>query len=55
VYDPAGATPAAWAVKGMPSSYLVDRAGRVVLVEQGFRDEQKAGVENRIRELLAAR
>ena len=55
VYDAAGATPAAWAVKGMPSSYLVDRSGRVVMVEQGFRDEQKAGVESRIRELLAAR
>ena len=55
VYDATGSTPAAWAVKGMPSSYLIDRSGRVVLVEQGFRDEQKAGVENRIRELLAAR
>jgi len=55
VYDAAGTTPAAWAVKGMPSSYLVDRSGRVVMVEQGFRDEQKAGIESRIRELLAAR
>ena len=55
VYDAAGTTPAVWAVKGMPSSYLVDRSGRVVMVEQGFRDEQKAGVESRIRELLAAR
>jgi thiol-disulfide isomerase/thioredoxin len=55
VYDAPGATPAAYAVKGMPSSYLVDRSGRVVMVEQGFRDEQKAAVESRIRELLAAR
>ena len=55
VYDAAGATPAAFAVKGMPSSYLLDRNGRVVMVEQGFRDEQKAAVESRIRELLAAR
>jgi hypothetical protein len=39
----------------MPSSYLVDRSGRVVMVEQGFRDEDKAAVEGRIRELLAAR
>ncbi len=54
-YDAAGATPAAYAVKGMPSSYLIDRSGRIVLVEQGFRDEQKDGVEARIRELLAAR
>jgi thiol-disulfide isomerase/thioredoxin len=55
VYDAPGATPAAWAVKGMPSSYLVDRSGRVVMVEQGFRDEQKAAVEQRIRDLVAAR
>ena len=55
VYDAAGATPSAYAVKGMPSSYLVDRSGRVVMVEQGFRDEQKPAVEARIRELLAAR
>jgi cytochrome c biogenesis protein CcmG/thiol:disulfide interchange protein DsbE len=55
VYDAAGATPAAWAVKGMPSSYLIDRSGRVVMVEQGFRDEQKAVVESRIRDLLASR
>ena len=55
VYDAPGATPAAYAVKGMPSSYLVDRSGRIVMVEQGFRDEQKAAVESRIRELLAAR
>jgi cytochrome c biogenesis protein CcmG/thiol:disulfide interchange protein DsbE len=55
VYDAPGATPAAWAVKGMPSSYLVDRSGRVVMVEQGFRDEQKGLVEQRIRDLIAAR
>jgi thiol-disulfide isomerase/thioredoxin len=55
VYDAPGATPAAWAVKGMPSSYLVDRSGKVVMVEQGFRDEQKSAVEQRIRDSLAAR
>jgi hypothetical protein len=39
----------------MPSSYLVDRSGKVVMVEQGFRDEQKPEVEQRIRELTATR
>ena len=43
VYDAAGATPAAYDVKGMPSSYLIDRNGVVVAVEQGFRDERRAG------------
>jgi len=55
VYDAPGVTPAAWSVKGMPSAYLIDRGGRIVMIEQGFRDEQKDAVENRIRELLAAR
>jgi len=55
VYDAAGTTPAAYAAKAMPSSYLIDRSGKIVMVEQGFRDEQKAAVETRIRDLLAAR
>lgn len=53
VYDSAGKTPEAYAVKGMPSSYLIDSAGKVVAVESGFRDEQKADLEARIRSLLA--
>jgi thiol-disulfide isomerase/thioredoxin len=55
VYDPAGKTPEAYAVKGMPSSYLIDGAGNVVAVESGFRDEQKAELEARIRSLLPPR
>ncbi len=55
VYDEAGKTPEAYAVKGMPSSYLIDAAGKVVAVESGFRDEQKAVFEERIRALLPAR
>jgi thiol-disulfide isomerase/thioredoxin len=55
VFDPAGVTPAAWQVKGMPSSYLVDATGKVVMAESGFRDDRKAEVEERIRAALAAR
>jgi len=36
----------------MPSSYLVDASGRIVAVEQGFRDEDRAAVEGRIRTTL---
>ena len=54
VYDEAGASPATWGVKGMPSSFVVGRDGRIAMVEQGFRDEQKATVEARVRALLAA-
>jgi len=55
VYDETGKTPEAYGVKGMPSSYLIDATGKVVAVESGFRDEQKAPIEERIRTLLAPR
>jgi cytochrome c biogenesis protein CcmG, thiol:disulfide interchange protein DsbE len=54
VYDEAGTTPAAYGVKGMPSSYLVDARGNVTFVERGFLDESKADLENRVATLLAA-
>ena len=52
-FDEAGTTPSAYAVKGMPSSYLVDGKGNVVYVERGFLDEHKAGLEQRIATLVA--
>ena len=55
VYDPAGKSPSAWQVTSMPSSYLVDAAGTVVLVENGFKDERKADVEQHIRAALGVR
>ena len=54
-FDPAGATPAAYAVPGMPTSYLVDARGNVVEIEQGFLDERRAAMEARIESLLGAR
>ncbi len=55
LFDPAGASPAAYAVPGMPTSYLIDARGAVVLVESGFRDERLPAIEARIRSLLADR
>jgi thiol-disulfide isomerase/thioredoxin len=55
VYDPDGKVPQAWQVKGMPSSYLVDARGRIVLAETGFRDERKSELEERIRAALEMR
>jgi cytochrome c biogenesis protein CcmG/thiol:disulfide interchange protein DsbE len=54
-YDQAGATPLAYAVKAMPSSYLIDSRGKVAEVEQGFHDDRKEALEQRIQALLAAR
>jgi thiol-disulfide isomerase/thioredoxin len=54
-YDQAGVTPLAYAVRDMPSSYLIDSRGKVVEVEHGFHDERKGPLEQRIQALLAAR
>jgi thiol-disulfide isomerase/thioredoxin len=53
VFDEAGTTPAAFGVKGMPSSYLIDARGNVALVERGFFDERRAELEDRVKSLLA--
>jgi hypothetical protein len=55
VYDDHGATPLAYSVQGMPSSYLIDAHGTVVAIEQGFRDDRRNALEDRIRSLLANR
>jgi thiol-disulfide isomerase/thioredoxin len=55
VYDASGKTPAAYDVKGMPSSYLVDRRGNIVAVEEGFHDERRAALEALVRTELAKR
>ncbi len=54
VYDEAGATPSAYAVKGMPSSYLIDARGNVTFVERGFLDESRPVLEQKIAALVAA-
>jgi len=55
VYDAGGATPTAWNVKGMPSSFVVDPKGNVALAEIGFRDDSAAELETRIKALLDAK
>jgi len=54
-YDAAGATPASYAVKKMPTSVLIDRDGRVSASHSGFSTEIRDEVESRIRAALAAR
>jgi thiol-disulfide isomerase/thioredoxin len=54
-YDQAGVTPLAYAVRDMPSSYLIDSQGKVVEIEHGFHDERKGALEQRIQALLGAR
>lgn len=54
-FDDKGATPSAYAVKAMPSSYLVAPDGKVIYVHRGFREEDKAEVEAKVRAALPKR
>src|SRR5689334_9392394 len=44
-FDPEGATPAAYAIKAMPTSVLIDREGRVRAIHNGFRNEDRDALE----------
>ncbi len=52
VFDESGKTAAAYKVKGMPSSYLIGRDGKVYASHIGFRDKDKAQLEQAIKKLL---
>ena len=54
VYDGAGNSARAYAVKAMPSSVLIGRDGKVAFVHTGFRDADKSGLESQIRRHLEA-
>ena len=51
-YDPDGKMATAYRVKGMPSSYLIDRQGRIQKTHIGFREETSGDMEAAIRALL---
>ena len=51
-FDDQGKTATAYRVKGMPSSYLIDRDGKVREVHTGFRDDQREALEGMIRQAL---
>jgi thiol-disulfide isomerase/thioredoxin len=52
-YDPSGDTARVLKLKGMPSSYLIDRDGKIVSSHIGFREAERAPREVEIRALLA--
>lgn len=54
-FDPKGETPSKYRAKGMPSSYLVGRDGKVLMMHAGFRDDDKQDLESRIRQALGVK
>lgn len=52
-FDPNGKCPGIFDVKAMPSSYLVDKSGKIRHVHLGFRDEDQSVLREQISALLA--
>lgn len=52
IYDPKGITARKLKVKGMPSSYIVDRSGKIVSAHRGFNAEKKVAFEQELLSLL---
>ena len=50
--DPQGTTASAWALPGMPTSFVIDPQGRVTLVHVGFRRGDMESIRAHIVELL---
>ena len=51
-FDPEGNTAEAYRVKAMPSSYLIDKNGKVVHANLGFRGNDEDTLELKIRNLI---
>lgn len=51
-YDPEGKSAERFGVMGMPSSYLIDRQGRVVMEHVGFRGSQREELERIVKQAV---
>jgi thiol-disulfide isomerase/thioredoxin len=51
-FDPSGATPRSFQIKGMPTGVLIGADGRVLAIHNGFRESEKAELEQQIRNAL---
>jgi cytochrome c biogenesis protein CcmG/thiol:disulfide interchange protein DsbE len=54
-FDPAGAAPRQYGIKGMPSSVLIGPDGKVLFEHSGFREADRVELESRIRAALGAK
>ncbi len=51
-YDPDGKVAAKCSLKAMPTSYLIDKKGRLVFAHKGYREGDASAIEDKIRKLL---
>lgn len=52
-FDPKGKSASAYGLRGMPSSYLIDRKGQLLSSHIGFRSDDRAALEQKISQALA--
>lgn len=50
--DAAGKTPESFGLQGMPTSYLIDKTGKVALVHQGYKDGDLREIRQAVQQLL---
>jgi thiol-disulfide isomerase/thioredoxin len=51
-YDPKGKVARKFKLKGMPSSYIIDRSGKMVSAHVGFTESKKAKYEEELKTLI---
>jgi thiol-disulfide isomerase/thioredoxin len=51
-YDPEGKVASQYKLKVMPSSYLIDKKGELVLVHKGYRESDANEIEKKINNLI---
>jgi peroxiredoxin len=51
-FDSKGQTPKVFGVKGMPTSFLIDRSGKILLLHAGFRPADREELEKQIQAAL---
>jgi cytochrome c biogenesis protein CcmG/thiol:disulfide interchange protein DsbE len=53
--DPKGVTPGQYGIKGMPSSLLIGRDGKVIFEHSGFNEADRAELEKKIQTALGGK
>jgi cytochrome c biogenesis protein CcmG/thiol:disulfide interchange protein DsbE len=53
-FDPSGATPRLYSIKGMPSSVLIDPEGKVIVMHAGYNDATAQTIESQVRLAMEA-
>ena len=54
-FDSKGKAPASYGIKGMPTSLLIGPDGKVLWVHSGFKPEESAALEQKIRQALGVK